>query len=662
MSKYVDTGIDLLSPILPDAKLQKQKEEAREAYKRLLKLNIKPPTIVILTNGDAKNVDDLTVQEQEEQFIKCALDPIYFIETFLKVFDQTKGKNGLIVPFKLFSFQKDLIKSYMKYDFNVANKYRQAGISTATCAFLAWHISFNKNRSVAIVADKLSTAQEELMGDVANFINECPSWLVPKAKKNSQKLKRYDNGSEMGAFAAKTGLRGNTPTLLFWDETAWTEKGDRFWESASPTLQTGGSAIFVSTPNGFDPVFYKTFSLGTQKKNAFNAIELYWFNDPRYNANLKWFKNKGGENELFIDDNSFTNEKRLSLYNDGWKPENQWLEAQYERANHDERKINQEIRGEFLGSGDNFIAGKYLSRILHEQVKEPLRKEYLDSNMWIFEEPRLNEEYLMAIDVSSGHGEDYSTINILKKSIYMENVVVNKGGEKKVEKVAKQRHIQVAEYYGKVSPQTLGDIAYTYGTRYNNAYTVIDITSGHGGQTVTRMFELGYINIHYSEVTHKPSRNMLGGYVKRGVKVMNDGTQITVDLIPGFFIGNTRPSVLIEFQRAIHMNDLIIHSFRTYEELKTFITVSGSRLADHGRSFHDDSIMGISIGVYTDNFDVKKYVVTSKTLPDKIFLTLKDINNKKNEIISKTDDEKKRKQLINNNLDTLYGANSWLFK
>lgn len=662
MSKYVDTGIDLLSPILPDAKLQKQKEEAREAYKRLLKLNIKPPTIVILTNGDAKNVDDLTVQEQEEQFIKCALDPIYFIETFLKVFDQTKGKNGLIVPFKLFSFQKDLIKSYMKYDFNVANKYRQAGISTATCAFLAWHISFNKNRSVAIVADKLSTAQEELMGDVANFIYECPSWLVPKTTKNSQKLKRYDNGSEIGAFAAKTGLRGNTPTLLFWDETAWTEKGDRFWESASPTLQTGGSAIFVSTPNGFDPVFYKTFSLGTQKKNAFNAIELYWFNDPRYNANLKWFKNKGGENELFIDDNSFTNEKRLSLYNDGWKPENQWLEAQYERANHDERKINQEIRGEFLGSGDNFIAGKYLSRILHEQVKEPLRKEYLDSNMWIFEEPRLNEEYLMAIDVSSGHGEDYSTINILKKSIYMENVVVNKGGEKKVEKVAKQRHIQVAEYYGKVSPQTLGDIAYTYGTRYNNAYTVIDITSGHGGQTVTRMFELGYINIHYSEVTHKPSRNMLGGYVKRGVKVMNDGTQITVDLIPGFFIGNTRPSVLIEFQRAIHMNDLIIHSFRTYEELKTFITVSGSRLADHGRSFHDDSIMGISIGVYTDNFDVKKYVVTSKTLPDKIFLTLKDINNKKNEIISKTDDEKKRKQLINNNLDTLYGANSWLFK
>ncbi len=661
MSK--DKGVDLLSPIQLDIELEKQKNEAREKYKKLLKLNIKPPTFVTLTSGERKNVDDLTVDEQEEQFIKCALNPIYFIETFLKIFDQTRGKHGLIVPFILFDFQKDLINAYIKNDHNVANKYRQAGISTATCAYLAWHVAFNKNRSVAIIADKLGTAQDELMADVVNFIEGCPSWLVPKpTRKNTQSRKRYDNGSEIGAFAAKSGLRGYTPTLLFWDETAWTEKGDKFWESASPTMQTGGSSIFVSTPNGFDPVFYKTFTLAVQKKNAFYAIELYWFNDPRYNANLKWYKNKGKENELLIDDDNFTNEKRLSLYNDNWHPHNDWLVAQYERANHDERKINQEIRGAFLGSGDNFIASQYLNRILNEQIKEPILKEYLDANMWVFEEARLNEEYIMSIDVSSGHGEDYSTINILKKSTYMDNVVVTKAGEKTVQKVVKQRHVQVAEYYGKVSPQTLGDIAYTYGTRYNNAYTTIDITSGHGGQTVTRMFELGYVNIHYSEVSHKPSRDMLGGYVKKGVKVLNDGSQITVDLIPGFFIGSSRPSILIEFQRAIHMNDLIIQSHRTYEELKTFITVPGSRLADHGRSFHDDSIMGIAIGVYTDNFDVKKYNVTSKSLPEKVFFTMQDVKNKRNEVDKRMTDKKEKQNIINRNLDELYGVHSWLFK
>ena len=110
------------------------------------------------------------------------------------------------------------------------------------------------------------------------------------------------------------------------------------------------------------------------------------------------------------------------------------------------------------------------------------------------------------------------------------------------------------------------------------------------------------------------------------------------------------------------MNDLIIQSHRTYEELKTFITVPGSRLADHGRSFHDDSIMGIAIGVYTDNFDVKKYNVTSKSLPEKVFFTMQDVKNKRNEVDKRMTDKKEKQNIINRNLDELYGVHSWLFK
>jgi len=125
---------------------------------------------------------------------------------------------------------------------------------------------FNRNRQVAIVADKLETARDELMNDVVEFIEGCPNWLKPKTGKateknlkDTQKLKVYDNNSKLGAFSSK-GLRGYTPTLIFWDETAWTEKSDKFWTSAQPTLQTGGAAIMVSTPSGLDPVFYKTFA------------------------------------------------------------------------------------------------------------------------------------------------------------------------------------------------------------------------------------------------------------------------------------------------------------------------------------------------------------------------------------------------------------------
>jgi hypothetical protein len=83
-----------------------------------------------------------------------------------------------------------------------------------------------------------------------------------------------------------------TPTLLFWDETAWTEKSDKFWTSALPTLQTGGRAIMVSTPSGLDAVFYKTFMGARSGENNFKAVELWWYNDPRYNKDLVWIKTK----------------------------------------------------------------------------------------------------------------------------------------------------------------------------------------------------------------------------------------------------------------------------------------------------------------------------------------------------------------------------------
>ena len=88
-----------------------------------------------------------------------------------------QGDGGKIVPFKMFPFQKKLVTEYQKHRFNIANKYRQAGISTTTCAYLAWYLMFNEDRSIAIVANKLETAQNELMNDVVDFIDTSPDGL-----------------------------------------------------------------------------------------------------------------------------------------------------------------------------------------------------------------------------------------------------------------------------------------------------------------------------------------------------------------------------------------------------------------------------------------------------------------------------------------------------
>jgi len=418
-----------------------------------------------------------------------------------------------------------------------------------------------------------------------------------------------------------------TPTLIFWDETAWTEKGDKFWTAAKPTLGTGGGAIMVSTPSGLDAVFYKHFDGARRGENNFKAVELWWYNDPRYNKGLCWLKNKGKETEIKLVDENFDKKKRIQLADDGWEASSPWFEEQVRDANGDMRKIAQELLCSFLGSGDNFIAEEFLKRIQETEVRSDFAQEYIDKNMWIWEQPIVGEDYIMAIDASPGHGEDNSTINILKTVEIIEEKIVTKGGKTKKVKIRRHKVEQFAEYYGKITPQLLAEIAYQYGKRYNDAYCVVDITGGYGIQSVEKLLEFGYENIHYAEVTHKPSRDRLQGYIKKGQKTMGDGNIINVDLIPGFFIGNNRASVVLEMQRAIIWGDIKIRSIRLLNELKTFVTVPGNRVADHKRSFHDDSIMGMSIGLYVLNFDMARFK-QSKGLTEKMLnaiITLNDV-------------------------------------
>jgi hypothetical protein len=645
-----------------DDKIDIEKEKRREKIKKIREEQVSYEAIIVTESGEVKTAHQLSYDEQLVEISRCAFDPVYFIETYLTVFDQMQGDGGEIVPFKLFPSQKKLVSEYQKHRFNIANKYRQAGISTTTCAYLAWYLSFNEDRSIAIVANKLETAQNELMNDVVDFIESCPKWLRPSPdKKDTQKLKWYSNGCTLGAFSATAGLRGYTPTLIFWDETAWTNNSGKFWEAAGPTLQTGGGAIFVSTPAGLDEVFYKYFDGARKGINNFNAIELWWFNDPRYIRNretneleLEWIKNPDRDNEIRLKDEDWSDEKRIQMMDDGWNAWTPWYQEQIQAANGDMRKISQELLCSFLGSGDNFISEKYLKHIEENTITTPIRQEYTDKNMWIWEDPEELEEYLMGIDVSSGHGDDNSTINIFKINQITEERIIYRNGKRKKIKVIIHKSTQVAEYYGKLSPQELGEVAYTYGMRYNNAYAVVDVTGGWGGQTVVKLFELGYEanRVHHSEITHKPTRDKLNGYIQQSTKKLPDGTDSKVDLVPGFWIGGNRGAVLTEMERVIRMDEIIINSVRLLNELKTFVTVTGSRVADHKRSFHDDSIMGMALSIYVANFEKLKYNI-SPTKTKKILEAMLKFNSGESETTKNNDKIRQQQQ-------NPYGQHSWM--
>lgn len=649
-----------------------RKIELKKLIKELRKKHVNQP-IITTKAGEAKPASQLTPQEQADEILRCGLDPIYFIETYLTVFDQTQGDGGKIVPFKLFPFQKELILAYQKNKENIANKYRQAGVSTTTCAYITWYVMFNANRYVAVIADKLETARDELMSDIIDFIEGCPNYLRPSIAlvggKDSMHHKRYSNGSQMKAFAA-TKLRGPTPTLVFWDETAWTEKGEKFWESAGPAVRnTGGRVIFVSTPNGLDPIFYKTFEASRVKKSKgekpqVNPIELWWYNDPRYTMNektkkidLKWVK-KTKEGETILNDTNFSKEQRSKLISEGYSPTSSWFEKAKEGYNGDMRRMAQEILCSFLGSGDNFISEEFIQRIEQDELRQPVATEYADKLMFIYEEPVVGALYIMALDVASGHGNDYSTLSMLKVRDSIEPKQYVEDGVTKTKQIKRRVSEQVAEYCGKLSPQQLAEMAYYYGKRYNDAYCVVDVSGGYGVSTIESLIAFGYKNIHYSEIQHKPTKDRLNVFIKTKDRDIG-GKIVKVDLIPGFLISNNRPLVLQEMERSIRMQDVIIRSPRMVNEFKTFIIVENPvRLADHRRSFHDDLIMGLAIGLFVANFDMNRDSNSAERTRSMLnaILVVND-----NDHIPKPEQKHREAEDWRVTKDNPYASNSWLF-
>ena len=317
----------------------------------------------------------------------------------------------------------------------------------------------------------------------------------------------------------------------------------------------------------------------------------------------------------------------------------------------------------FLGSGDNFIAEEYLKRIEENEIQTPIRQEYVDLEMWIWEDPLEAEEYVQTIDVAAGHGDDFSCINIYKISEFTEERVVNSHGRAKKKKFKRYRLDQVAEYYNKQSPSVIGEIAYTYGMKYNQAYTIVDITGSIGVETINKLYELGYSNVHYSEITHKPTRDMLSGYIKTGTKVLPDGSVSQIDLVPGFIIGQNRGSVLTELQRAIHLGEIRIKSLRLLNELKTFVTVPGSRVADHKRTFHDDAIIPTACAIYVVNYQMQNAAGQKSKTKKMLDAMIKLEGNETIEKVEKKDNHNNQTRTPDYRVTRRnpYGNNGWLF-
>ncbi len=535
--------------------------------------------------------------EQLKEYARIMKDTTYALKTYLQTYDNTQKR---YVPLELFPDQIQLLKDYEHYNENITRKYRQAGVTTVTAAWISKKLQLAKPENperVLVIANKKDTAVE-MANKIRHFLDQWPDWLNVgfSPDKNSESRFRLNNGCEVKAVATSAdALRGYTPTILVFDEAAYIEAGEDFWAASMASLSTGGKIILISTPNGFDPIYYGVYDQAIRGVNDFHITDLRWFKDPRYTKDLRWVKcsdivhymlnrEQYNDDEVVMYDFDITNYKQYE--EDGYKPLSSWFEAMSKKFKFDRRKIAQELECDFLGSGDGVIPSEVQDNIVKNMLRDPKEK-YMQGTFWQWKEPIQGHKYIMGVDVSRGDSEDFSSINIIDFD----------------------EREQVAEYIGKIPPDDLASIAYKWGILYE-AFIVVDITGGMGVATSRKLQELNYKNLYIDGIN---------------TKNIWEYNSKAMEKIPGLNFNNKRTQIVAAFEEQLRKG-FQVRSARLMNELNTFVYINGR--PDHMKGAHDDAIMSMSMALYvgdisfsqlTKNENANKAMLESWTLSERTY-------------------------------------------
>ncbi len=516
----------------------------------------------------------MTKEQLIIEVTKCMRSTPYALKTYLQTYDNTVQK---YVPLDLFPDQVSLIEDYDNFNENIALKYRQAGVSTVTAAWASKRLVFakkNKPEKILIIANKLDTSVE-MANKVRNFTEQWPSWVGVgfSQEKNSQRHFKLTNDCEVKAVAtSKDALRGYTPTILIFDEAAFIEADNDFWSACMASLSTGGKVIVISTPNGYDAIYYDIYDQALRNMNEFKISEMFWYRDPRYTRDLYMVKTndlvhfllnrEDYPSDTVVDlsvDNPYERDHTTTTdyIEKGYKPCSAWFEGMVKKLKFDRRKVAQELECNFLGSGDNVFESELMQTIAKNQLREPSAK-LMGGSLWIFKEPENSHKYVMGVDVSRGDSEDFSCIEIIDFD----------------------EREQVLEYVGKVPPDVIAEIAFKWGSMYN-AFCVIDITGGMGVSTARKMQEMSYpAGLYVDNVD--PTKKW-----KWDPKIN--------EKIPGLNFNSKRVQIISAFEEAVR-HGFKTYSHRLYNEMNTFVYINGR--PDHQKGHHDDCIMAMSMAIY----------------------------------------------------------------
>ena len=380
------------------------------------------------------------------EYVKCSQDPIYFTETYMKIVNIDRG----LINFKLYDYQKDMIKSFADNRFNVVATARQAGKSTVTCAFILWYTIFHPEKTVALLANKGETARE-ILQRIQLAYQYLPAWLQQGVKEFRAGAIVFENNSRVIAAATSSdAIRGYSINLLFIDEAAFIENWDTFFTSVYPTISSGKESkiILVSTPNGLNH-FYAIWQNAIEKKNNYQAIKVSYERVP-------------GRDE-------------------------KWKTDTLASMNFNTEKFEQEYCVEFMGSSGTLIAGWKLKELVYQT---PLNTK---DGLSVYSNPIKDHKYTIVVDVSEGRSLDYSAFQVID--------------------VTEMPYRQVCVYRNNlITPLDYGEIVHKVAINYNKAPVLVEVNNMGAQVSHALHYDFEYDNILFTENNGRNGKKVSSGY------------------------------------------------------------------------------------------------------------------------------------------------------
>ena len=149
-----------------------------------------------------------------EEYMKCAKDWKYFAEHFYFLLDIDKGLINPVVR----DYQIEMIDTYINNRWTIALAARQMGKSASFEIFVCWTILFQKEKSIAILANKAEQSRD-ILRKIKQAYELLPKWLQQGVKVwNTGSIKLENGCSIIASSTSSSAIRGRSISLLILDE------------------------------------------------------------------------------------------------------------------------------------------------------------------------------------------------------------------------------------------------------------------------------------------------------------------------------------------------------------------------------------------------------------------------------------------------------------